>query len=737
MKRIFLIAFLLALLPGLSYGANACTSAGTGNWNAPATWANSGGCDGATNVPGDGDTATVGHNVTVSVNQTIGSSPGDATTNVLTISGATGRVIIADGITLTVRGNISNNCGAVGTQQVKGINLGAGSSLVFDASAATPTTQRYNITTGQYCQIYAAGTSGAHATITTLSGASTWSINAAQGTNAALDATYTDFSYCGAATQYCAYLSSSSACGPIRMDHCTSVSSGTWSLTQAADTADLYLRDASFNLTLAATNTLLITGRSTSSSVNEVIRISVDKLTSITNPNNFTVQNSYFGTGISSTTGSFTNFSYNLYRTVGSSGGANNFYATAASCYFVSDAKNTNPSILNWNTTGANRSITESVIDFTGTVTNGDFIFPYCDTAHTLAFNNNILIPGAVNQAGGKPLSIVALYTTGTARSNGANPSVVTGTGTTWSAANVKAGDLFKDTNTGTYMSIASRDSNIQITLTGVYTDPGSAVNYEIDRTELNSISIGHNTYVSTGSTAENGMGIGETDSGTAGEITSFKSNLAWTPSGKDAGFLLSRQQSVRQDFVLSENADYNWCYGCATVTCGAVALVGYNCQASYTSTEIFSSGTPDAHTGTSDPKFVDTNRYFVNFDSQFMGNVAPATWDGSAGPFVAGDIVSNTDANQYAGMVINYRCIANHNKGVGNDEPGVGSSWRTYWEFASAYRLRTTPILIRSLIDWVRYGYSPTNGLLRKAGHDGATIGAMEWQNPRRKRIM
>ncbi len=40
-------------------------------------------------------------------------------------------------------------------------------------------------------------------------------------------------------------------------------------------------------------------------------------------------------------------------------------------------------------------------------------------------------------------------------------------------------------------------------------------------------------------------------------------------------------------------------------------------------------------------------------------------------------------------------------------------------------------------LVEWVRYGFSPTNGALRKAGDPAGgslTIGAVEWQNPRRK---
>lgn len=43
----------------------------------------------------------------------------------------------------------------------------------------------------------------------------------------------------------------------------------------------------------------------------------------------------------------------------------------------------------------------------------------------------------------------------------------------------------------------------------------------------------------------------------------------------------------------------------------------------------------------------------------------------------------------------------------------------------------------VSHLVDWVRYGFSPTNGLLRHAGDpsDGSpTMGAVEWQNPRRK---
>ena len=115
MKRFLL--FLLLASP--AYGA-AITSAQTGNWSATATW--TGGV-----VPGIGDTATIAHNVTVDVNTTVGTSPNDATTLVLTINNGK-NLTVAAGVTFTLRGNAQDLFGA--------ITFGAGSTVTFDASAS-------------------------------------------------------------------------------------------------------------------------------------------------------------------------------------------------------------------------------------------------------------------------------------------------------------------------------------------------------------------------------------------------------------------------------------------------------------------------------------------------------------------------------------------------------------------------------------------------------------------------
>jgi hypothetical protein len=69
-------------------------------------------------------------------------------------------------------------------------------------------------------------------------------------------------------------------------------------------------------------------------------------------------------------------------------------------------------------------------------------------------------------------------YTTGTATTNGT--TTVTGTGTLW-LTNARAGDRFKIDSIGTWATIASVDSNTQLTLTSAYPSASGAA-YHIDR---------------------------------------------------------------------------------------------------------------------------------------------------------------------------------------------------------------------------------------------------------------
>lgn len=158
---------------------------------------------------------------------------------------------------------------------------------------------------------------------------------------------------------------------------------------------------------------------------------------------------------------------------------------------------------------------------------------------------------------------------------------------------------------------------------------------------------------------------------------------------------------------------------------------------------------TPGSSDLTVDPQFVDTSRNIATFDTAFLGHIAGSTWASHANGdnFVVGDIVSDHGPSYYANAVINYRCIASHTKSTVNSEPGVGSAWHTYWEFATLNSIRVAILAgtlitdttigavaatyIVALTKWIRAGYAPRNQSLKNAGSDGTDIGAVPVVTP------
>lgn len=109
----------------------AFTSKAAGNWSASGqtTWNEVG-------VPGNGDTVSIAHAITVDVNTTVGDSPAEGTA-VITIT-VGGSLTVAAGVTFTVRGDTLLNNG--------GVTLNPGAIWEFDASLATdPTNQNYSV----------------------------------------------------------------------------------------------------------------------------------------------------------------------------------------------------------------------------------------------------------------------------------------------------------------------------------------------------------------------------------------------------------------------------------------------------------------------------------------------------------------------------------------------------------------------------------------------------------------
>jgi len=101
----------------------AYTSTQVGNWADTSTWGGSG-------PPIDGDTATLSHAVTVAADATLGTSPNNTTTFVVTIS-TNGSLTINTGVTLTCKGNISVAPSSV----TAGVTINGNGKLLFDGSA--------------------------------------------------------------------------------------------------------------------------------------------------------------------------------------------------------------------------------------------------------------------------------------------------------------------------------------------------------------------------------------------------------------------------------------------------------------------------------------------------------------------------------------------------------------------------------------------------------------------------
>jgi hypothetical protein len=169
MKKVLVL--LIALLPVLR--GNACASAANGNWNSASSWSSCG-----STFPGDGDTVTITHNITVTANATVGTSPSDtaASTPALFVIALTrtngttsnGQLTINGGVTFTVKGSVSTT-GSGSYAPI--ITLQPGSTWTFDNSANVTAVYRIQSTTPQtYAYINAAGTAWTTGAYVTLNG---------------------------------------------------------------------------------------------------------------------------------------------------------------------------------------------------------------------------------------------------------------------------------------------------------------------------------------------------------------------------------------------------------------------------------------------------------------------------------------------------------------------------------------------------------------------------------------
>lgn len=678
MRQILSILLIILLLPCVAWGA-AITSAQSGNWSATATW--TGGV-----VPGIGDTVTINHAVVVDTDWTIGTSPADQTTMVITVSGLAGRLSVADGVTLTAKGNVYINPGTSLANYRLGFVLGAGSSMIVDASGQPG--QVYLFKLGNYSYVQSNGTALAQSYFKSADGQTgARSVGGSSENAAVYDFHYTTVANWGGGF----YAVADSRYVPLdsKFYHVKWTNNGAMYFNvKYAGTTGIDIQDSwEEKSTASASIRAQFNGRLAATGTMQVSRSTFMDVATFYPPSGWTVEDNYFDKGATTTVDNenttttanqtFASFARNLNR----NSGAASFEGSIANSYYLIDLPNTNPHVLQWKHKTGGWAISGTIFDHADVGSNGDMVFPESQplaagTVRNGSFNHNILVPNSAGLSAGKLVSYYGAYYAGLLDLSHDNNTMIS----------VRANELFPET----------------------------------------------------------GLGIGEnlTDDTAAGNhvdmVKTFRSNLVWAPNGLNAagsgnypqgGFKLVRSVSTMQDMLSAANADYNWGWNLQAGSDGN----GYH--AYNTATAIFSSGTPDVHGGSGDPQFVDSTRNLATYDRAKLGNTSYAAWAINTA-YAEGDIVTAAVSTWYGGATINFRCIKSHTSAATegdatNGKPMATSAnsngWKLNWEFATLYRLRSNPLLVGDMVAWVKAGFAPKLQTLKTAGYGGTYIGAVE----------
>jgi hypothetical protein len=383
----------------------AFTSTQAGDWSDPATWGGSG-------PPGDGDTASIGHVVTVDTNTTVGTSGPTGTTAVTVTAG--GRVVVATGIQWTVRGDILT--ATANTAVVDVITLEAGATLEMDASqASTPASQTYVIrlgnAAGARARFKANGTSGARCTVRSNSGGGNARFTRTGATNSGFfDCSYCDFLRIGDASNPFADvdLTTSSANSRFAFSHCTFDACGSMSTNGGGTPGNacvISVDHCRWKNTAGSGPTF---GTATSpTGTRNLTFCSFDKAVTFTNTHNYVIEDCVFTNSYSvSGSGTWASFKRNFVRHTAQA--ATQLTGEAVDCYVLEDHATSNPHFLQFGTSPASAAqvIDGCIFESTGTAGNGDCILiPSPSGARAFTVKRCIVLP---NAAGGQSGTLVS-----------------------------------------------------------------------------------------------------------------------------------------------------------------------------------------------------------------------------------------------------------------------------------------------------------------------------------------
>jgi hypothetical protein len=265
-----------------------------------------------------------------------------------------------------------------------------------------------------------------------------------------------------------------------------------------------------------------------------------------------------------------------------------------------------------------------------------------------------------------------------------------------------------------------------------------------------------HNTW--TGSSTAGAFAMQQVnEDGASVAVNALESNLAWS---KGAAFPYCKVGTVGTASMTTNpvtTADYNYAdanaiqAGNGSASCSDGVCTNGTCTNQGNSYLAKWTATPGAHDvdvlhpSVTSPNLADAARNLFFWDTNYLHDALGTAWT-SGTSYAVGQIVSDSHAGYYGGAPINFRCIANHTSGS-TTEPLVGASWRTDWEAASLYDIRTAMAAnmgsgttytdwaigcasgctaIQALVGWVRKGFTPQAPALWCAGHDGEAVGAV-----------
>lgn len=484
----------------------AITTTTSGDWNQGGTW--TGGV-----VPGNGDTVTLNHNVTVTDDRTVGHSPvaGHGTKAILISSGST--LTINTGVTLKCRGDIQLS----GSNTVRSLVLNPGAIFEFDASVAgTPATARYTMTNpSQYAGsqpcLYVNGSSGSRCQIRSNAGGANGRI-VGSGANyyGLIDAQYCDFTRIGDASNYAVDFrvnsdGSDALASKFSLINCIFDACGDLRSDQAMGAyAKFTLQNCTFKNSVGTYNLTctMYNDKAGTTSVRLIDGNVFDKPPFLQAPRDAVITNNFFNLGwtTSNTDAAegWASFSNNLIRAIGT---VDTFILNGSMLnnYFIyNDSAKTNPHFLQAPTYAATPIVIDGVIfEFDGNDGNGDCILVGTPAgARTLTVQNCIVLPNPAGEASGTLLSALGSANT--------------------------------------------------------------------------TININKNTFMMG---TAGGIAVGETYAGHSGMLASFKNNLAWDTSARGYKLFDSGGNDSVSNLVTSGNANYNGGYN----NLAGSNLKGYN----------------------------------------------------------------------------------------------------------------------------------------------------------------